>query len=89
MVNEGHDLRLSLHTTDGDVARRYAEIVGTRVLGPYEARSTNRGTPRQPTYRCNLNGRRALVTLPEMWPWLSARLKRRLVELGFALGPLG
>ena len=86
LVNGGRDLRLSLHLTDGDVARRYAGIVGSRALGPYASPPTEHGTIRRPTYRCNLNGQRAIVALGEMWPWLSDRRRRRLMEIGFAVG---
>ena len=85
-VNAGRDLRLSLHLTDADVATRYAEVVGSRVLGPYAAPPTDLGTPRRSTYRCNLNGRRALAALAEMSPWLSEQKKLRLGELGFGAG---
>lgn len=57
-INSGRDLRLALNLTDEDVVRRYAEIVESRVLGPYHARPD--GALRLPTFRCNLNCRFAI-----------------------------
>jgi hypothetical protein len=86
-VNGGRDLRLALHLTDADLAVRYAAIVGARLLGPYPGAPTAGGVPRRPSYRCNLNGRRATAALTEMWPWLGERRRSRLVALGFAIVP--
>lgn len=83
-VNDGRDLRLGLHLTDRDLAERYAAIVGVRVLGPYAAPPTTGGAPRRPSYRCNLNGRRATSAAGTMWDWLGSRTRSRIAELGFA-----
>jgi hypothetical protein len=83
-LNDGRDLRLALHLTDRDLAERYAAIVGVRLLGPYLGSPTSHGTRRRPSYRCNLNGRRAVAAADEMWDWLSDRVRARIIELGFA-----
>lgn len=83
-INRGRDLRMALNLTDEDVVRRYATIVGSRVLGPYVTPPGSDGTPRRPTFRCNLNCRFALVALARMWPWLGSRRRGRCRELGFA-----
>lgn len=80
-INSGRDLRLALNLTDEDVVRRYAEIVESRVLGPYHARQD--GAVRLPTFRCNLNCRFAIAALARMWPWLGSRRRDRCRELGF------
>ncbi|MGB9113100.1 MAG: hypothetical protein WCF24_10285 [Acidimicrobiales bacterium] len=85
-LNAGQDLRLALHLTDRDLAERYAAIVGVRVLGPYTGSPTTSGAIRRPSYRCNLNGRRAVAAAAVMWAWLSSSTRGRLRELGFAPG---
>ena len=85
-LNAGRDLRLALHLTDRDLAERYAAIVGVRVLGPYTGPRTAKGANRRLSYRCNLNGRRAVAAAGVMWPWLSSRTLGRLRELGFPVG---
>jgi hypothetical protein len=82
-INAGRDLRMALHLSDEDVVRRYAEIVESRVLGPYTAAIGPDGVARRPTYRCNLNCRFALAALARMWPWLSNRHRERCRQLGF------
>lgn len=83
-LNDGRDLRLALHTTERDLAERYAAIVGVRLLGPYVEPPTESGAIRRPSFRCNLNGRRAVDALGEMWEWLGNRTRARVTELGFA-----
>jgi hypothetical protein len=82
-INGGKDLRLALHLVDGDVVRRYAEIVQSRLLGPYSSPPGGGEPARRPTYRCNLNCRFALAALARMWPWLGDRRRNRCRELGF------
>jgi hypothetical protein len=82
-INGGRDLRLALNLTDEDVVRRYAQIVESRVLGPYRARAGADGSSRRPTFRCNLNCRFAIAALARMWPWLGSRRRDRCRELGF------
>ncbi len=82
-INNGRDLRMALHLTDDDIVRRYAEIVESRVLGPYPAPVGPDGTPRRPTYRCNLNCRFAVAALARMWPWLGSHHRARCRQLGF------
>lgn len=86
-LNTGRDLRLALHLTERDVAERYAGIVGVRLLGPYPAAPTASGTTRRPSFRCNLNGRRAIGAADAMWDWLGERTRARISALGFV--PLG
>jgi hypothetical protein len=83
-LNGGRDLRLGLHLIDRDLAERYAAIVGVRLLGPYPGPPTASGASRRPSYRCNLNGRRAVAAANAMWVWLGSRTRSRIVELGFA-----
>jgi hypothetical protein len=83
-LNRGRDLRLALHLTDRDLADRYAAIVGVRVLGPYRGPPTPSGVDRRPSYRCNLNGRRASAAAAVMWTWFGNETRRRIGELGFA-----
>ncbi len=83
-LNNGRDLRLALHLTEPDVAERYAVIVGVRVLGPYAGPPTASGVARRPSFRCNLNGRRAVTAAEKMWDWFGARTRARIAELGFA-----
>jgi hypothetical protein len=87
-INGGRDLRLALHLTDEEVARRYAGVVGGRLLGPYGAPPAG-ASGRRPSYRCNLNGRQARAAASEMWLWLSSRKRRRLAALGFSPIPEG
>lgn len=82
-LNYGRDLRLALHLTERDLAERYAAIVGVRALGPYAGPPTAGGQPRRPSFRCNLNGRRAVAAAEEMWDWLGTRTRTRIAELGF------
>lgn len=82
-LNGGRDLRLALHLTERDLAERYADIVGARLLGPYPGRQTAGGATRRPSFRCNLNGRYALAALQYMWAWLGTGTRARVVELGF------
>jgi hypothetical protein len=81
-LNQGRDLRLGLHLTERDLAERYAAIVDVRLLGPYP-RTPTEGGARRPSYRCNLNGQRAVAALAAMWEWLGSRNRSRLAELGF------
>jgi hypothetical protein len=83
-LNGGRDLRLGLHLTDRDLAERYALVVGVRLLGPYPGSPTTAGSTRRPSYRCNLNGRRAVGALAAMWGWLGNRTRARVTELGFS-----
>lgn len=82
-INDGRDLRLALHLADEGVVRRYAEIVGSRLLGPYPTSPSTGGAARRPTFRCNLNCRFATAALARMWPWLGDRRRARCRELGF------
>ncbi|HXZ83669.1 MAG TPA: hypothetical protein VED84_08075 [Acidimicrobiales bacterium] len=82
-INRGRDLRMALNMTDEDIVRRYAEIVESRVLGPYATRPGIESTARRPTFRCNLNCRFALAALGRMWPWLGSRQRARCRQLGF------
>lgn len=86
-INGGRDLRMALHMVDEDVVRRYAEIVESRVLGPYASPTGPGGVARRPTFRCNLNGRFAFAALARMWPWLATRQRTRCRQLGFEPAP--
>jgi hypothetical protein len=81
-LNQGRDLRLGLHLTERDLGERYAAIVGVRLLGPYRPAASEGGTHR-PSYRCNLNGQRAVAALDEMGRWLGDGKRGRLAGLGF------
>lgn len=86
IVRHGSALRLSLKTTDRDVADAFARITRSNLLGPYRDDRAG-GRPRQPTYVVHLNGERAEWWLRRFWPWLQGRRRAKALELGFDPGP--
>lgn len=83
IVRSGTTLRLMLAMSDEDVVRRYAQVVGTRVLGPYAYPVQADGSLRKPAWKCYVNGLRAELVLTAFWPYLGDRRRARARELGF------
>jgi hypothetical protein len=78
-MNETRQRRLQIKTTDEEIARRYAEIVGSRLLGPY-----GRNDPtRRPYWMVQINGTEADIVLGLWFPFLSERRQAKAVEVGF------
>ena len=76
-------IRLQLKMTDEDVVRRFGELVGGRVYGPYLQNSVIlRGFARKPFWCWSSGGTtHAWKLLHQWWPWLGLRRRARAGSL--------
>lgn len=74
-------VRLSLKMTDFDCVRRFAEVVGGRVYGPYSYESKD-GYKRQPWLLWHSDGTAPKVIIEQFWPWVLGRRRERAIEVG-------
>ena len=80
-------LCLQLSMVDGDIVRRFANVVGGSVSGPYVHRPPPGANPRQPIWRWSISGQPARAVLQRLWPILGPRRQAKAVTLGFP--PIG
>ena len=74
--------QLSLHSTDEDVVRRFASVIGIgKVYGPY--RYPTREVPnRKPSWYWGVqNFERCQFVLALLWPWLCNRRRNKALEV--------
>lgn len=76
-------IRLQLKMTDEDVVRRFGEVVGGRVYGPYRQNSViRRGFERKPFWCWSSAGTaHGWKLLHQWWPWLGLRRRARAQSL--------
>jgi hypothetical protein len=86
-LREAGWLRLQIRMTDLDPLERFAEIVGSRVLGPYCYQQDD-GSVRKPFWVVQVNCRKVQPVVERMWPWLGTRRRARALELSPELGLL-
>lgn len=69
--------QLGLSSTDEDVVRRFALVIGGRVTGPHEKSGT---WDFKPYWHCQMTRHEDIgIVLAAFWPWLGQRRRARAI----------
>ena len=80
-LGPGRRVRLQLKMTDEDVVRRFQQVVGGIVYGPYKYLHKD-GHIRKAAWMWTSDGVDAAELLRRWWPWLGERRRARIEEVG-------
>ncbi len=76
-----HTLQMSLHSTDEDVVRKFAKIIGVgKVHGPYRFPSPEVPNRKPSWYWGITSHERCQAVIAMLWPWLCSRRKAKAKE---------
>ena len=71
-------IQITFHSTDEDVAKTAAAIMGAKAGGPYQ-RSTN-SLGRKPYWAVRLSGDKAALLMRDIRPWMGIRRRSQIDE---------
>lgn len=63
--------------TDKDIVDRIAQILNSKVLGPYKPQYTNAKT----VWYTQVSGKKALTWMLELFPYMGIRRRARIAEV--------
>lgn len=80
----GRGVGMKVAMTDEDVVRRFADVMGWRVYGPYLQKESRPGwsKARKPIFHARVdNFEQVQAAIAMFWPWLGVRRRSRAAEL--------